>query len=163
MGAKIYNSDATAAIVSQARIQTSSDRPPSELAEKAIPVIDMTPRFHKVVDNSFVVVRTVTGTGAATTLPATGRTFYLTAVSLSNMSDVTADNTEIGVSCSIGGVYKNILTIQKLSLTAFNQTVSKIFVPPIKIDKGSDLRLSSTFTVGVSRSGAEFQGYFVDD
>lgn len=164
MGAQIYNSDATRALVAGAGI-TGSDKAPSELADKALPVVDMTPDFHRVPNIIRSRVQTSSGAGAIYTT-SSSRDFYLTGISVSFIKDATCDAASgevAGISAPINGVTQTFLSLAGITLTAGTDSIQMNFDQPIKIDRASNILLNSTtFTVGVLVRCATLQGYEIN-
>lgn len=104
--------------------------------------------------------RSTSGSSTILTTP-TDKDFYLCGAMLSIDSDVVADNTSASIVVTIDGVSNNrdIVRIEKLSLTATSRTVVQNFNPPIKIDRGTNITAASTFTVGASRLSGCIYGY----
>lgn len=163
MGTKIYNSDATRALIANAGIM-GADPVPQELAEKALPVIDMTPDFHRITKELASVDKTTTGTGNVYVSSSTKRTF-ITAIGHSLTADATADNTSSVVSgTSAGdGTGKDFLRISKQTTTAVNDLNRFItFNPPLELSRGTTITHGSTFTVGASTYSTQVFGFEVN-
>ena len=161
MGAKIYNSDLTKNIVDGAKLMTGSDVVPSELAEKVIPVLDVTPDFHRFCNLSDGSAGTTNANLTIFTAP-TDRDFYMTNLQVCYMANATADNTYHIVSVVIDGIRRNLIYLIKLSLTADTQSVVLNYKIPIKLTRGSTVLMENNFTVGsVAKAGA-VTGYTIN-
>lgn len=163
MGAKIYNSNLTKEIIEGARLQQQQGSIPQELAEKVIPVMEVNP---KLLRSCNIVYGTVNGANGATTIytTPTDKDFYLVAANLNNTSDAACDNTNIQlVVTTENGVSEQLIYLTKISLTAFNDSISLSLPIPLKLKRNSTITIEQTFTVGVSRSGGSIVGYTVDN
>lgn len=105
-------------------------------------------------------VRATSGSSTVFATP-TDKDFYLVAANLSLSADAACDNTNCVMNVTIDGVLSNrdIIRIQKLSLTAINDTVSLHLTKPLKIDRGTNITINSTFTVGNAIFGGCIIGY----
>lgn len=103
-------------------------------------------------------------TGAVTvfTCPS-DKDFYLLACTLAINEDATSDNTNTTLRVVIDGVNQNVINLRKLTTTAINQNISvSIPYPGIKIDRGSVIAMTNTFTVGNAAKSASIIGYTVE-
>lgn len=105
--------------------------------------------------------RSVTGNNNVYTTP-TDKDFYLTGFVFSYMCDATADNTNITAFITTDGVTKNIARAAKITTTATSGIVAVEFNKPIKIDRGTIIGSSSTFTVGNCTHSLAIRGYTVE-
>ena len=159
--AKIYNSAIIERITKLIRLMTSADVVPSELAEKVLPVLEVSPE--KIVNHGGSSNKIVTGLSTLFTTP-TDRDFFLTSYSLLNQSDVSADNILVTYQVTLAsGEQINLIELAKITLTVYQESVTKALNFPIKLKRGSNIVFGSTFTVGVSKTSSSFTGYTVED
>lgn len=163
MGAKIYNKDAIQAEIRSAGI-VGNENIPGELADKVLPVIDITPRHHRL--NTVLATllgRTTTGTGV-TVLAAQGATkeVYITGYTFANVQDATSDNTVMSLTSTFGGVAKVFHRREKPTTTASVTDDFVSFPIPLKIDDNTAVTFTLAFTVGTSTSDVILFGYIVD-
>jgi len=146
---QINNSFLTKELVDGANIQVSREQPPTQLAEKVVPVMEVNPKLLRYVNLIKESGSSTTGNTTIWTTP-TDRETYITAAFLAFAADVTADSTLYTLTCIVNGVAKALLTHRKITLTAGRDTSSISFPIPIKVDKGTNIVLTQTFTAGTS-------------
>lgn len=149
----IQNIDAIRAIRVQAKIP-NVEPAPNELGRTCVPVMDMTPRFHRT-GLSFVTSQTTTGTFTLHTASTTRET-SLTSLQFGIAKDATCDiaTGNVAFNAVINGVTTSIMRLAVLTLTAADAFNTLTFPDPILIDKGSIVTMTGTFTVGLcSRTG----------
>lgn len=156
--ATIYNTDLSKEIQQAGKIQVSRDKIPTEFAEKVIAVAEVNPKLLKIVD----ICRDATATNAVVatifTTP-TDKDFYLTNAQLSIIKDVTSTSATSYIDCVINNVTTTLLSIPSFTLTVQNQTTSVNFRFPLKIDRGTSIRvLNGTNVANISAAG-NIQGY----
>lgn len=162
--ATIYNSELTKELINAAKIQTSRDIVPNQLAEKVIPVMEVNPKLLRRTNIMKASTKTTTGTQTVYTAP-TDKDFYLTDLQLAWSKDVANDGISAFWVITIDGdsATTNILRLYGQTLTA-NQIVETIsFSNPIKIARGSTLSISHSFTVGASSIAGSLFGYTIDN
>ena len=155
------NSKVIDKIVARLGLQTAVDKLPVDLVPTIQPVLEVTP----VEDIDVISSQSIIATGNITlfTTP-TDRDFYLTHAALSNQSDATADNTLISLVVTLAtGVGDELIRMDKLTLTAFSNTIALAFPRPIKLKMGSTISFGSTFGVGASSTSATITGFLVDE
>tara|TARA_Y100000310_G_scaffold116268_1_gene114935 strand:+ start:573 stop:1055 length:483 start_codon:yes stop_codon:yes gene_type:complete len=117
---------------------------------------------HNYANFSFSQGRTTTGAGTIFASNANKRTF-LTHVSLSAMANATADNTSYNLNIvNELGVTTPLIRFEKLTTTAFQDSLAIALTHPIEIQAGSAVQFSSTFSAGASVMGATVSGFEVD-
>jgi len=161
--ATIYNSELTKQLLDGAKIQVNRDKFPNELAEKVIPTMEVNPKLLRYVNIAGLFSRTTSANAVAFyTVPA-GKKLILTHLHFQNMSNVTADNTDMYITATIDGVAKVLIEKVKITLTATDFIVSTPISPAIELNPGSELKISNIFTAGASVSSYGFLGYLVDN
>ncbi len=160
--ATIYNSDLSKELQAGAKIQQNVDVIPNQLAEKVVPVMEVNPKFFRLTNVYKQVSFTASAGGTVYSTPA-DKSFYLTSITLQNLSDVNADNTFFQFQFYPEGMAGVILARYKPTFTAYNDYIQIYFDIPIKMARDVTLTASSTFTVGTSRTTATITGYTVDD
>ncbi len=159
---QIQNPRATEVIREEAGL-TLSEGFPQTLSSNIIPIIDMTPSFHAVVNIANTASSTTTG--AITILnPVNEGDLYITGAHIALVKDAACDmaSGRVTLAATINGVVRSILSIPVLTLTAQQQSLSISFVRPIKVDKGTSVTLlTNSFAAGnLIRSGG-IVGYTV--
>jgi len=103
---------------------------------------------------------TAASTGSTTiyTTP-TSKDFYLTSLQLYATTDATADNNQYAIFVTIDGVQVNILQMVKQLATAWSDHAELVFKYPMKLDRGSLIRVNTSYTVGNSRHGGCVHGF----
>ena len=160
--AQIHNSETTKRILDDAGIQTSRDDVPNQLASKIVPVLISNPnRSGSMIIESGS--RTTTGSTTVFTTPS-NKDFYLTDITLTNVSNAAADNTSITVTAvDHRGQAKILIYMPKITLTAHSQTITKTFPVPILLSRSSVISQTSSFAAGVSTTATTITGFVVDN
>jgi len=161
--ATIYNSNLTKELIDVAKLQTSRDIVPNQIAEKVVPVIDVNPKHSRVIN----VVRSAAAVNALATniytTPATNQDFYLTSLCLSTIKDATATAVTVLIDLTIDGAVRNVMVIGCLTLTAQSGNMALSFPIPIKIDRNTTINVRNSTNVGNISSYAELTGYLVEN
>lgn len=112
------------------------------------------------------ITRIVRAAGVSTTgsltvyTTPTDKDFYLTGFFLAMAKDAACDaNGGVNLQAVIDGVTREIGCIAVLTLSADNQTINADFNNPIKLDRGSIVSFTGTFTAGAMRRVASIRGY----
>lgn len=157
----IQNEEATRIIRDGAKL-TLAEGFPSVLLPNVVPVMDMTPDFHRITN--IVKSNFSASTGAITiytTQNEKEKDFYLTHVTINLTKDATCDiaNGRVALSVTIGGLSADLCSFSVLTLTAQDKSASIAFTKPIKIDKNTAITFAGTFTVGAMVRSASISGY----
>lgn len=160
--AVIYNSDLTKELVDVAKIQVSRDSTPNQIADKVVPVIDVNPKHSRVLNHA--TVNTATNSAGVTiyTTP-TDRDYFLTQVFLYFIKDVTSTSTYSAIDVVIGGGRYTLLSLPQISLTVQQGGLSISFHRPMKIDRGTTIRLLNSTNVANITSTGGVAGYTVEN
>ena len=162
MGAKIYNSELTRELREGARLQTSVDPTPTEIAEKVVPVMEVNPKLLKIINaHKYNEIATASGFNIMTT--PIDKDFYLCNLDYSLIKDATSDMTSgtTYISAIINGETIRLCVFQTITLTAQQVYVNISFPFPIKIDRGTNIASPSTgATVGNCRRAGSAHGYY---
>jgi hypothetical protein len=150
------NSELARAFSISAKLQSSEV--PSQISNTIIPVVDVTPFYHK---KSKCIALTGSLTNATTaTMFTTTKDTYITACMLTITADVTATCTEIGLKCvDESGATRSILTLLKQTLTAGSQSISQAIPIPLFIPKNTIITLTSDTNVANFKALARMEGY----
>lgn len=145
----IQNADAIEAIRSSARLSISEGFP-TQLSTVCVPVMDMTPRFHRLV-KTVKATRGVTGDLSVFTTDANKDT-YITAIAVSFAKDATCDvaTNLFPLSINQDGTSRVLVYMPMLTLTA-QQMNAEISLPvPMKVDRNAAMVLTTTaYTAGL--------------
>jgi len=157
--ATIYNSDLSKELIEGAKIQTSFDSIPNQLAEKVVPVMEVNPKLLRRID--FIKSATKSVTGASTFTSLTDSDVMITNLNVGMIKDVVCDAAtgSIEVTIITDGVSKAIASIPIITLTAQNQIMCINFNPPIKMDRNTTFSLSGTYAAGVMVRNYTLSGY----
>jgi len=161
MGAKIYNSDLTKNLVDGARLMTGSEIVPSELAEKVIPVLDVTPDFHRIAN---IIVSGACSNVTSVTIYTTpvDRDFYLCSAQLSMIKDVNSTSTYSYLGCTPeNGLGCELIYLSELTGTVQIVNLAQNYSTPIKLKRGSDVNLGHSTNVANIVSRAVITGYTI--
>lgn len=128
---------------------------------KIFPVYVMNPPLNGPLLGNTV---SATATNSVLATVSTTKRTFITAASLTNASNVTADNTSIllYVAPILAANNRVICALQKVTLTAFAGSNTVQFIPPLELKKGSDLSFTNAFTVGASQTTVILLGYETD-
>jgi len=156
--AQITNQQLLRGLRDDARIQ-NVEAIPTQLAEKIVPVLNVQARKQIVLASAN---KTNTGSSTLLTTSSIKRTF-ITNLRVSNNSDATADNVSAYVTFTPRGQAQTGVYINKLSLTAINQSIIFNFQDiPIELEKGTTIAYGSSFTVGASSTRVDIFYYEED-
>ena len=157
--ARINNPDTIKRMMDDAKIQTSTDAVPQELASKVVPVLIANPgRFLNVVEYT---AANNASTATIFTTP-TGKDFYVTSISLSFIKDVNATSTYSDVRGIVGGRTLVFLRLPQITLTAQSHGTTLTLPFPMKMDRGSVLTVNNSAGVGEITATACITGYTVE-
>ncbi len=158
--AQIYNSDLTKELIDGAKIQTSREYPPNQLADKVVPTLEVNPKILQKLN--YTHSNTATNATSATiyTTP-TDQDFYLSAVALAIIKDATSTSTKSAVTATINGVAQDLLSIPGITLTAQTAEMSLSLPRDLKIDRNTNIVVTnSTNVANILATGVIF-GYLV--
>jgi hypothetical protein len=88
---------------------------------------------------------------------------YLTFVNLCFIKDVTSTATVISLNCMINGIITNIIKIPTITLTAQDGYISDCYPIPIKLDRGSVIKVTADTNTANIRAMATIGFYEVED
>jgi hypothetical protein len=156
---QIQNEEATRIIRDQAKL-TLSEGFPQVLLPNVVPVMDMTPRFHKFANVLGSAGQIVTGSLSAFTSHATYET-YVTGLCANYSKDATCDiaTGSISVIAVIDGVSKQLARFSVVTLTAERENINITFRPAIKIDKNAAVLINGTYSLGLMSRNLTVYGY----
>jgi len=161
--AVIHNSDLTKALIDGAKLQTSSDRVPAELAEKVVPVMEVNPKLLRRAEVCSVGAATNATSGTVYTIPA-DKEFYCTASSMSVIKDASSTSVFSSmIATGMDGQTITLLTIPSITLTAQSESEALSFVPPLKIKPGTTIALTNSTNVANINTRGTITGYLVDN
>jgi len=161
---QINNTELLLGMRNDAKVQ-NAENVPTQLAEKVVPVMEVNPKLLKDSRSLLHISRsTTTPTTPGTLLTTLTKPWYVTAVSLTYIADVAADNTQIrlrlfdsrGNTLDVPNFLKPTTTISYNS-----QTIS--FPSPIYLPKGAQIYLLNVFSAGTSNVLGEVIGYEIDN
>lgn len=161
--ATIQNIDLFLALRDGAKLP-NTEANPTRLADSVIPVLDVTPAFHRTI-NSVGVASSTSGDVTVLTSSSTRKTFIV-ACSLGIAKDATADDSTGVLTLTSRGSMGSmrLLGIPKITLTALSQNISITFPQPIEINKSQTVSIGgdSTNTVGILNKSATVAYFEVD-
>jgi hypothetical protein len=159
---QIQNTDAITAIRDGAKLSISEGFP-QQLSNVVVPVLDMTPDNHR--KDTVLASLTQTTTGAMTVYTASAdRDTYITGASISFVKGATCDIASGAIALGITqlSLARTLISISVLTLTAERDKVFIAFQNPVKIDRGTTITLSGTFTAGALVRSANIIGFEVE-
>lgn len=144
--AQIHNSDLIKGISKNAGIQISRENVPNQLAEKVVPTMETNPELLRKIS----IVRSTTGTNATSTTiytTPTDQDFYLCAMAITMIKDVTATSNATAIVATINGAVISILKIPGITLTVQESNVQVSLPFPLKIDRGTAINITHSTNV----------------
>lgn len=156
---RIQNTDTISAIRDVARLSISEGFPVN-LADYIQGVVDVNPESHRRCKVVRSATDSVTGSLTIFTTPQ-DRDFFLNSLVLSCQNNVVANSTITEIKAFVDGVERSLLAHVKITLTVHDASTSISFPHPIKIDRGTVITVTNTFTVGVATKYASLTGYEV--
>jgi hypothetical protein len=121
------------------------------------PVVEIGPKFTTIARH---VSSTTTGSSTIYTTP-TDKDFYLTYAQLNITKDATSDNVNCNLLATLNAV-RRILSINTQTTTAGSFNAANSFPYPIKIDRGTNITVNGTFTVGATTKEACIGGFILE-
>lgn len=158
-----FNSDLTKELVRAGRLQVNQGVP-SQILPTIQPTIEVNPKLMRIL-NAVRGNRSVTsGTLSIMTTP-TDREFYLTSIGVSYVKDATCDAVtgRFDVFVVIDGATQVLHAFPVLTTTAQSDSWFLSFPFPMKIDKGTGITMSGSFTAGNLIRTGEAIGFFVEN
>lgn len=137
-----------------------TDSLPPEVANVIQPVVNLQ-RVTHIMD---ATSKSTSGGTDYFTAP-TDKDFYVTELSLGMIKDATCDasNGSATIKLTVDGNAETIIALPILTLTAQEQHVHVSLCTPIKIDRGSDVRMETvTYSAGSMTRTASVAGYTVE-
>jgi hypothetical protein len=155
--ATIYNSDLSKELREGGKLQVT-DRMPSELAEKVVPVMEVNPKLLRRVN----LLKNANSGGAFTLYAApSNKDTFITGLSLAFHQIVTDTLTQVSISVTIDGAAIRLFLMPSTTLTINDQYAYLPFPTPIKVDRGTNISITVTGTV--TQVWASLIGYQVDN
>lgn len=157
--AQINNSQLSKELIDGAKIQTSAEQIPTQLAEKVVPVMEVNPKMLRICNIVKRQTTTNSTSGTIYTTP-TDKDFYLVSCSLNVIKDVTATSLFSTITCTIDGLATQLLMIGGFTLTVQDRGIAESFSKtPIKIDRGTNITCTNSTNVGNVTAIACIKGY----
>lgn len=159
----IYNSDLTKELVDGAKIQVSREYPPSQIAEKVVPVMEVNP---KMLRRCNVCLQNVANNSTSATIYTTpqDKDFFLVGCSITFIKDATSTSTYSAIEMTVEGQAQgNVFNIAQLTLTPQSGSESWTFPAPIKIARGTTIKIVNSTNVANIRSYGQIYGYTVEN
>lgn len=157
----IQNPDAAQAIRDQAKL-TLTEGFPQNLLPNVQPVMDMTPRNHRLVNSFNAATKTTSSSSDTVFTTPTDRDLYITQVIFGFVKDAACDTASGAATLRVtsGGQAKTIAALPVLTLTAQDSRVVMNFNPPMKADRNTNCTMvQGTFTAGAFVRVTEVIGY----
>jgi len=162
---QIQNEDATRIIREQAKL-TLSEGFPQVLLPNVVPVMDMTPRFHRRTNIIKDSGTTANSNPTIYTVPAK-KILYVTGARLAFVKSADCDcGTGFNlISCPVDGASVTLISLPVLALTQERDSGQITFDNPIKLTAGTAIlnNRAASFTTGSMARSATIYGYEVDE
>jgi len=140
-------------------LQSGADKVPTEISNTIQPIVDIVPHRTTIARHT---TRTTTTTGLTLFATPTDKDFFLTYAHLSVTKDVSNDNTNTQIQVTIDGANRVINSITTQTLTVANGVSNESFAYPIKIDRGSDIKLVMVFAAGTMIGVPRIGGFILE-
>lgn len=141
------------------KLNPITDAVPRQVVPTIQPVFEVTPSYAAIIRDG---ARSTTGTTTLFTTPS-DRDFFLTYAQITQSTDVTADNTGCELDVTVDGTLRSVLQIVKQTTTATSGLTNRgTFAFPLKLDRGTGVVITHSFTVGASSIQASVQGFLGD-
>jgi hypothetical protein len=160
--AQINNSDLTRELIVGAKINTSVNLTPSQLAEKVVPTMEVNP---KLLRETRVVKSESCVNSTSETIYTTSKDkdFYLTGFILTNIKDSSATSISSFIRAYVMGEFIDFGQIAGITLTEQSGQITFNLPNPLKLDRNSVISVrNNTNTANVSTWASIF-GYEVEE
>lgn len=163
--ATIYNSQLSKELIKAARLQTSKDTIPNQIADKVVPVMEVNP---KLLRETNIIRRFGDSTNSTNnilyTTPATGSDFYLTGAILQFDAGVLCDTSTVTLSAILydSNATTTILDFRCRTAPAdgiFKKLIWYNFPHPIRIKRNSTILFSDNGTTANLTKACTIFGY----
>jgi hypothetical protein len=133
---------------------------PRKLGNEIIPTVEINPTMCKPATN-IATASVVNGTTATFFTTKTNQDFYITAMSLSYIKDVTATATVMRILANVSGLQVSIFYLPGITLTAGQGSITlSLGNHPIKVDRGTAIALASNTNVANITVIGTIYGYY---
>lgn len=163
--ARIHNAQLTKEVIEGAKIQTSHDAVPQQLAKSVVPTMETNPKLLRIINYHKSASRVTTGTESLATTSATKDT-YITNIHFSFVKDATQDGAtgHQSVQGTINGLVRDLISTAMLVTTAQNETCVINFCTPVKLDRNTAISMwAPAYTTGLMCRSCNIFGYEVED
>lgn len=160
--AQIKNSGTLREITEAGNLQTGFDQIPTEASKSVVYTMEVNPKMMRrcTVVKSGAAVNATSSTMYTT---PSDKDFYLIAMALSVIKDVTATSTVSAINATIDGQATNILQIAGITLTVQENNISLALPIPLKVDRGTVISATNSTNVGNVAARANIFGYTVEN
>lgn len=156
--AQIQVSEVVQGLIEALRLDAARDVMPNRLGDIVVPTFDYSnARFCEIVRGAN---RATTGATTIFTTPS-DRDFFLSSANLAVQADISADSTGNVLQVTVGGVVRDIIRLNKISLTVTTESLSTSYPIPLKIDRNTGITIAHTFTVGASTLSGCITGFTI--
>jgi len=125
-------------------LQSGSDKIPQYIQDNVQPVVEITPKITDVVVAGSANVTTST---VIYSTPS-DKDFYLTFLEISVTKDAVNDNLWTYAGVKLGGLERAFCSLQFQTTTAGSAALIHDFGHPVKVDRGTDIRVIGSFAAG---------------
>lgn len=160
--ATIHNSELLRELRQAVSLQQGKDPTPVKLADTIVPVVEVNPRYARIV--TFAKNGNATNATATTIFTSDANVdTFITAVTLGVIKDVTSTSTVSAIEVYINGAAVNLIRIPGITLTVQSEMTTLSLNPPVKIDKNTTVRVTNATNVANIRAEACVMGFTVDN
>jgi len=155
--AKIEKREVIQKLIEGLRLSVGAENVPQEVEDK-IRAVFIT-NEENIVNVLRNVTKTTTGSATMFTVPS-DKDFFLTGLTFSYTCDATADSIQYILQLALeGDAARSIVILGKQTTTATTDHIELTFPVPLKLESGTTIAISQTFTVGTSRIAGSCIGY----
>jgi len=148
-------------LINELRLNPAVGAIPQDIANNIQPTFDVKPEPYSFVIRNVESASTGTFT-VYTTDTDTSTIFYLTGAYLSISKNATSDAVEVKMSVPPFGdsSVRDLLKIEGTTIVQQQDSITMSFPYPIPIARGSNITISSSFTVGAQRFSGTVMGFY---
>lgn len=166
--ATINNSDLKKELIAGAKIQVAVESPPTALAEKVVPTMEVNPDLLR--KSTLIKADELVTTGglvlyASSTNP-TGKKTFITCIDARMVKDATCDRATGSIIVQLspkGKAQEDTIIIPILTLTAQEHSSPVYFAHPLELEPNTNITFTGTYTAGLMSRSISVYGYQLED
>lgn len=162
----IYNSQLTKELIEAARIQTGKEYPPSQIADKVVPVMEVNPKLLKICNIVKTATNQTINSNATIYTTPTDSDFYLCGACLQATNDSISQATLQSIKITPDEMNVNTVFVGSWNITGVAKGDSQVIDlnRPIKLKRGTLITTTITGTaVGNCYATGTIWGYTIEN